>query len=164
MELSTPRALSFVLCFCAATVLTPGSLPAQVRYEKSITGTRVFEGRGGLAITMLVEAANLGSRDVEVGEITIPAGAGAGERRHRHGAIEIFYILSGELEHVVNGTAYLLKPGMVGIVRPGDTVVHRVPGAEAVRAVVIWTPGGEADRLAPGFRVRSLGPAGGAPR
>lgn len=31
-----------------------------------------------------------------------------------HGAVEIFYVISGELEHVVNGWSYLLKPGMVG--------------------------------------------------
>jgi hypothetical protein len=57
---------------------------------------------------------------------------------------------------VVNGESYLLKPGMVGIVKAGDEVGHNVPGDEPCVSVVIWVPGGEADRIAPGFKVRSL--------
>jgi mannose-6-phosphate isomerase-like protein (cupin superfamily) len=128
----------------------------QPDYEKATHGTRILEAQGGLAIRMLVEASNLGSGEVEIGEITIPAGSGAARQGHRHGAIEIFYILSGELDHIVNGESHLLKPGDVGIVRPGDSVVHRVPGTEPVKALVIWAPGGEADRIAPGMQQRPI--------
>jgi hypothetical protein len=46
-------------------------------------------------------------------------------------------------------------PGMVGIVRPGDEVIHdgASPGAE--KALLIWAPAGEVDRIAPGFPVRA---------
>jgi len=105
---------------------------------------------------MLVEAENLGGSEVEIGEITLPANSSP-TRGHSHTAIEIFYILSGELEHVVNGESHLLTPGMVGIVRTGDEVIHRIPGGEPVRALVIWAPGGEAARIAPGFNQRPVG-------
>jgi mannose-6-phosphate isomerase-like protein (cupin superfamily) len=141
----------------AASLVAPAAASAQQpAYEKATRGTRIFEAPSGLSIRMLVEASNLGSGEVEVGEITIPAGSGAARQGHRHGAIEIFYILSGELDHIVNGESHLLKPGDVGMVRPGDSVVHRVPGSEPARALVIWAPGGEAERIAPGMQQRPV--------
>jgi uncharacterized cupin superfamily protein len=127
-------------------------------YEKAPSGTRWLEN-GALRIKVLVEAANLGSSDVEIGEITFPVGMSPA-RGHRHGAIEIFYVLEGELDHVVNGTSHLLKPGMVGIVRPGDEVIHRVASSVPVRALVIWAPGGEVARIAPAFQQRPIGADG----
>lgn len=144
------------VAFGGFLVSTAPARAQQPAYEKATHGTRILEAPSGLAIRMLVEASNLGSGEVEVGEITIPAGSGAARQGHRHGVIEILYILSGELDHIVNGESHLLKPGDVGIVRPGDSVVHRVPGDEPVKALVIWAPGGEADRIAPGFQQRPV--------
>lgn len=124
-------------------------------YERATSGTRVLEGGSGLEIKLLVEEANLGSGEVEIGEITFPAGMSP-SRGHRHGAIEIFYVLSGTLDHVVNGASHELTEGMVGIVKPGDDVIHRVVGDEPVRALVIWAPGGEVERIAPGFQERPI--------
>jgi hypothetical protein len=45
---------------------------------------------------------------------------------------------------------------MVGIVRPGDSVSHRVVSEEPVRALVIWAPGGEVERLARFFEQRPI--------
>ena len=39
---------------------------------------------------------------------------------------EIFYVLEGELEHVVNGESHTLMPGMLGYVKPPDRVNHIV--------------------------------------
>ena len=55
-------------------------------------------------------------KEIEIGEITFPPGVNSGE--HLHGATEIFYMLSGELEHVVDGKSHLLKPGMLGLRSP----------------------------------------------
>ncbi|MCI0433597.1 MAG: cupin domain-containing protein [Gemmatimonadetes bacterium] len=125
-------------------------------YAKSTEGTRWLETGSGLAIKVLVEAANLGSGEVEVAEITFPVGAGATSGGHRHGAIEIFYILSGRLDHVVNGESHVLEAGGVGMVRPGDEVIHRALGDAPVRAIVIWAPGGEVDRIARSMRQRPI--------
>ena len=62
------------------------------------------------------------------------------------------------LDHIVNDMSHVLEPGMVGIVRPGDTVVHRVVSDVPVKALVIWAPGGEADRIAGNFRQRPVVP------
>jgi len=126
-------------------------------YERATRGTRVLEGDGGFAIKMLVEASNLGGSEVEIGEITFPVGAGATGGAHAHAHVEIFYVLSGTFDHVVNGEAHRLTPGMVGIVRPGDEVVHRVVGDEPVRALVVWAPGGEIGRFDSNFRERPIG-------
>ncbi|HUF69250.1 MAG TPA: hypothetical protein VMM79_11470 [Longimicrobiales bacterium] len=53
-----------------------------------------------------------------------------------------------------------MRPGSARMVRPGDTVVHRVVGDTPVRALVIWAPGGEVERIAPAFRERPMGPGG----
>jgi quercetin dioxygenase-like cupin family protein len=111
------------------------SLAGQV-YESPTSGTR---------IKMLLDEANLGGKEIEIGEITFPPGANSGE--HLHGATEIFYVLSGELEHVVDGKKNVLRPGMLGFVRPPAKVNHVVPGKEATKALVIWAPGGEGRRI-----------------
>ena len=125
-------------------------------YDRASRGTRILEGGSGFSIKVLVERSVLGGTEVEVGEITFPPGSGASGRGHVHQKVEIFYVLSGELDHIVNGESHLLTPGMVGIVRPGDEVVHHVPGDEPVKAIVIWAPGGELDRIAPNLRERSV--------
>ena len=134
-----------VLMSAASAVLGQA---AAVDYDKSSTGTREFS-RDALAIKILVEAQNLGSSEVEVGEITLPGNYRGGG--HRHGAIEIFYVLEGTMEHVVNDVPHRLTRGMVGIVRPQDTVTHNVIGDTPVKAVVVWAPGGEVDRIRGAF-------------
>jgi quercetin dioxygenase-like cupin family protein len=131
----------------AVVFLTLAAVPAAAQdYDPAGAGTRILEGRGGFSIKMLVEQSNLGGSEVEIGEITFPVGTEGGSG-HVHGSVEIFYILTGEFDHIVNGAHHVLRPGMVGIVRPGDEVVHRVLSDEPVRALVIWAPGGEAAGL-----------------
>ena len=152
------RALMIAGVVGAAITVVPmlSAAPAlQQAYQPATEGTRYLESRNGqLVIKVLVEEANLGSGEVEIAEITFPAGSQGGD--HRHGSIEIFYVLSGTLEHVVNGESHLVGPGQVGIVKPGDAVAHRVPGDEPVEALVIWAPGGETARIAAGFNERPI--------
>lgn len=112
-----------------------------------------FVGRNGFELRVLLDASNLGSGEIELAELFFPAGTDSGD--HPHGVVEIFYVLSGELEHIVNGESKLLKPGMVGFVRPPDMVRHRT--ASDTRALVIWVPGGEAQRIVP--RLKRLDPS-----
>jgi quercetin dioxygenase-like cupin family protein len=115
-------------------------------YTPVSNGTRWLDGPGGVQVKMLLEAANLGGGEVEIGEITFPAGYKKSPA-HRHAHVEIFYVLSGKLGHEVAGQKHVIEPGMLGVVRPGDSVVHSVESDEPVRALVIWAPGGEADAL-----------------
>jgi len=94
---------------------------------------------------LLLDKSNLGGGELEAVELTMPAGTTVGS--HHHGSIEVIYVLSGVYGHEVNGKLYLLKPGMIGIVRPGDSVRHLVPKSGPAKVLIIWTPGGEAARL-----------------
>ncbi len=160
-----PRRRTSLLMAMLATAptLTAPPLAAQEddEYARSSRGSRQLELPGGTRIKLLLEAANLGRDDLEVAEITLPVGT-APTTAHRHGATEIFYVVEGVLDHVVNGTSHRLEPGMVGVVRQGDEVMHRVLSDVPVKAVVLWLPGGEADRLAPASRWKPIGGPGGA--
>ena len=145
--------LAVAVCACASV-----SVGAQdsTAYRRSSTGTRVLENDAGVSIKVLVEQAVLGGTDVEIAEATMPVGLGAGPATHRHGSTEMIYVISGELDHVVNGEPHRLTPGMVGIVKPADTVIHRVVGQTPVKVLLIWAPGGEVERLAARFRQRPI--------
>src|SRR5437899_1455414 len=105
----------------------------------------LYRSPGGTTLRLLLDDSNVGA-EAAVGEITFPANLDSGE--HTHDAIEMFYIVSGELEHVVNGRSQILKPGMAGYVRPPDKVRHKVGAAGPVKAVVVWVPGSEAKKIA----------------
>jgi quercetin dioxygenase-like cupin family protein len=102
-----------------------------------------FKSPGGSTLKLLLDDSNVG-KEVTVGELTFPPNVDSGD--HAHGAIEMFYVLSGELEHVVNGKSEFLKPGMTGFVRPPDKVRHKT-GPAGAKVIVIWVPGEEAKRI-----------------
>jgi mannose-6-phosphate isomerase-like protein (cupin superfamily) len=144
--------------FIVLTISLTATLGAQEPslYRRSSGGTRILENDAGTSIKILVEKSVLGDSAIEIAEATLPVGAGAGPASHRHGVAEMIYVISGELDHVVNDTVYHLKPGMVGIVKPSDTVIHRVVGSTPVKVLLIWAPGGEVERLTQRFRVRPI--------
>lgn len=86
-----------------------------------------------------------------MGELTFPPNSDSGE--HVHGVTETFYVLEGEFEHVVDGKSTILRPGMVGSVRPPAKVRHKT-GAMGAKVLVIWAPGGEMARLAARWRAQ----------
>jgi quercetin dioxygenase-like cupin family protein len=103
-----------------------------------------YRSPGGSTLRLFLDDSNVGP-EVSVGELTFPPNADSGE--HTHGAIEMFYVLSGELEHVVNGKSYLLRPGMTGYVRPPDKIRHKT-GPAGAKVIVMWVPGDEAKKIA----------------
>ena len=126
-------AIGVIVLFGAAAV-TAQERPQGVTYKSP----------GGTTLRLMIDETNLGA-EVSVGEMTFPANTDSGE--HAHGAIEIFYVVSGELEHVVNGKSQFLKPGMSGYVKPPDKVRHKT-GPGGAKVVVIWVPGEEGRRVA----------------
>ena len=146
----------FVVCGVALAHAPPVRAQQADGYVRASAGTRMLTLGSGTSIKMMLDATNLGSGEIEVAEITFPVGANA-SAGHRHGAMEIFYVVEGVLGHVVNGEEHRIEPGMVGVVKPGDEVIHRVLGDEPVKAVVIWVPGGEGDRIAPSERWTPIG-------
>jgi quercetin dioxygenase-like cupin family protein len=103
-----------------------------------------YRSPGGTTLRLLLDESNVGP-EVTMGEMTFPPNTDSGD--HQHGAIEMFYVVSGELEHVVNGRRQLLTPGMAGFVKPPDRVRHKT-GAAGAKVVVVWVPGAEGGRIA----------------
>lgn len=105
----------------------------------------VYQSAGGTKLRMLMDQELFRGTELEIGELTFAPNTDSGE--HVHGATETFYVLEGELEHVVNGKSIKLTTGMIGTVRPPDKVRHKT-GPAGARALVIWAPAGEAARIA----------------
>lgn len=127
-------------------------------YEIVATGTRRFEWdshNGPGWIKVLIEEANLGSKGAEIAEIYFPPGWQGEPHPHE---LEIIYVVEGELDHIVNGESHILGPGMVGVVRARDRVVHKTHSSEGVRTLVIWPLGKEIGPMsASGMREVELG-------
>ena len=105
---------------------------------------RSYLAPGGTTLRLMLDESNLGP-EASLGELTFPPNSDSGG--HTHGAIEMFYVVKGELEHVVNGSSQILEPGMAGFVKPPDRVRHKT-GPAGATAVVVWVPGEEGRRLA----------------
>lgn len=144
----------FFLALMLVSLTAANAEEQAVKYDYAGNGTRWLESEAiDVKFKVLVEASNLGGSEVEVAEIFIPPNyEGAA---HVHG-LEIFYILEGELHHIVNGETSILKPGMIGIVRAPDKVVHKVPES-GLRALLIWPGGGEIGPIAEAWKVRPIG-------
>lgn len=121
------------------TCITTHSANAQSE-KKGVT----YRAPGGSTLRLLLNDANVGP-EVAFGELTFPPNSDSGD--HKHGAIEILYVVSGTLEHFVNGKSELLTAGMVGYVKPPDTIRHKT-GADGAKVVVVWVPGAEAAKIA----------------
>ena len=112
-------------------------------YQKQSTGTRILEWDDINEIgwiKVLIEESNFGEKGVEIAEIYFPPGYQ--DIAHMH-QLEILYVLEGELDHIVNGVSHILTPGMLGIVKEPDLVVHRSNSENGVRVLVIWPHGKE---------------------
>jgi quercetin dioxygenase-like cupin family protein len=86
-----------------------------------------------------------GTKEVSIAELEIPPGVDVPD--HVHQSTEIFYILSGELEQTSEGKVQKLTAGMAALVPANTTTHHKVTSKEPVRALVIWAPGGEEQRI-----------------
>ncbi len=121
----------------------PHDPAAYESYEIVSSGTRQFEWDTDTEpawIKVLIEESNLGSRGAEIAEIYFPPGYHGDPHPHE---LEIIYVLEGELDHIVNGESHVLSPGMVGVVRARDRVVHKTNSEGGVRTLIIWPLGKE---------------------
>ena len=134
-----------------ATLLASAFAHAADAPPKPTTLGKTYVGPTGTVLRPLTDPTMYGGAEVDVGELTFPPNLDSGD--HVHGSIETFYVLEGELEHVVNGKSLFLKAGMLGTVRPPDKVRHKT-GAAGAKAIVIWAPGGEMARIASRWKER----------
>ena len=128
-------ALAGIIALCFVTAGTAQTATLQ--------GT-TYRAPGGTTLRLMLDESNVGG-EVTLGEMVFPPNSDSGD--HKHGAIEIFYVVSGELDHVVNGKSQILKPGMSGFVKPPDSVRHKT-GPAGAKVVVVWVPGDEGKKIA----------------
>jgi quercetin dioxygenase-like cupin family protein len=145
------RSLRVLLIPCVLIIVSTGLAAdnptgrnENIRYSYATAGV-MDEGSPGEMWKILLDKSNLGGNELELAELTLAAGTTVPS--HTHHSLEIIYVLSGTWGHEVNGHYYLLKPGMVGVVRPGDHVRHIVPKEADAKVLLIWVPGGEAKRI-----------------
>src|SRR5262245_36669502 len=123
-----------VVCLAVARGTAQSDKPQGVTYRAP----------SGTTLRLMLDESNVGP-EVTLGEMVFQPNQDSGD--HQHGAIEMFYVVSGELDHVVNGRSQILKPGMSGFVRPPDKVRHKT-GAAGAKVVVVWVPGDEGKKIA----------------
>lgn len=129
--------------FLTASVLALCLATRGAAHSENPQGT-TYRSPGGTTLRLMLDDSNVGPA-VSLGEMVFPPNMDSGE--HQHGAIEVFYVVSGELEHVVNGVSQVLEPGMSGFVKPPDKVRHKT-GASGAKVVVVWVPGDEGKKIA----------------
>jgi len=143
-----------VRCVVSWTVFASWSLvflPAQSwaqdvqRFVSPKQAKTFIEPQSKSQIKVLIDEHLGGTKDVTVAELTIPAGVDVPD--HIHQSTEIFYILSGELEQTSDGKVQKLTAGMACLVPANSTTHHKVTSKKPVRALVIWAPGGEEQRI-----------------
>jgi quercetin dioxygenase-like cupin family protein len=140
------RRTRYIVFGGAVVMACAASFGAGLIAQESLEGGRFQSSPGGTSLEVLYDGA---ARDVpvDVGILTFPAGTNSGD--HQHAQTELFFVLEGALEHVVNGESTILGPGMFGFVEPPDFVNH-ITDADGppTRALVIWAPSGAAAGLA----------------
>jgi mannose-6-phosphate isomerase-like protein (cupin superfamily) len=111
---------------------------------------RTLEIVGRVEVNVLLDGAVLGNNDIEIAEIVFYPSTSISRKApalHTHDSQEFFYVLEGQLTHIVNGESQTIGPGGLAIVRSGESVAHKLDTNKPVRALAIWVPGGELDRL-----------------
>src|SRR3954464_3290239 len=129
-----------ILRFAAIAAITL-AVPALAQSDKA-QGT-TYRSPSGTTLRLILDDSNVGP-EVTVGEMVFPPNSDSGD--HAHGAVEMFYVISGELDHVVNGKSQILTPGMAGYVKPPDKVRHKT-GPAGAKVVVMWVPGIEGNKI-----------------
>jgi quercetin dioxygenase-like cupin family protein len=129
-----------IVCVTAAAIV----VSSDRAMGQASTTTTIYRSPGGTTLKLMLDDSNVGPA-VTLAEMVFPANTDSGD--HQHGAIEMFYVISGELEHVVNGQSHILKPGMAGYVKPPDTIRHKT-GPAGAKVVVVWVPGDEGKKIA----------------
>jgi quercetin dioxygenase-like cupin family protein len=137
------RSLVTNLVMLGSFSMLGGLAGAETVLTKSDQQGVTYRSPSGTTLRLILDHANVGPH-VSMGELNFAPNTNSGE--HAHGSTEIFYVLEGELEHVVNGKSQFLRPGMAGYVNPPDKVIHKT-GAAGARAIVVWVPGDEAGKI-----------------
>src|ERR1700733_7379802 len=92
-----------MVALATALVLGVGDAAAQDKNRQAVKYSYATSGVlevPKLKLKLLLDEQNLGGKELEMAEVTFVAGS-MGEK-HKHGSVEVLYVLSGALGHEVN--------------------------------------------------------------
>ncbi len=104
-------------------------------------------------VTILIDQHLGGTTELTLGYLVVPPGVDV--PNHIHQSTETFYMLSGEMEQTSEGKVQTLTAGMACLVPANTTTRHTVKSKDPVHALVIWTPGGEEERITKEWQVKA---------
>ena len=123
--------------------------------------SRQVSSGGGDQLQLLLSTNGLSGDGIEIARLTLPGGDGKfcsekSCRPHQHPVDEIFYVVSGQLEHIVENERLVVGPGMLAVAPKDRNVFHNVVSTEPLVVLVIWLATGEFDRLIEHYGLQQL--------
>lgn len=92
---------------------------------------------------VLLTAGDLNNPDTLVQIVTIEPGDAIANHYHKS-SFEFYYVLQGKCRLTTNGQQYMLAPGTMLLIEPGDVHQLHNPGSELFKLLVFKTNAGSA--------------------
>ena len=134
--------------------MAPTALAEEVsRFVRPEQATTYIDPVTKTEVTILIDRHLGGTTELTLGYLVVPPGVDV--PNHIHQSTETFYMLSGEMEQTSEGKVQTLTAGMACLVPANTTTRHTVKSKDPVHALVIWTPGGEEERITKEWQVKA---------
>ena len=148
------RWMSLAVILAGLVSVVPTALAGEVsRFVRPEQATTYIDPVTKTEVTILIDQHLGGTTELTLGYLVVPPGVDV--PNHIHQSTETFYILSGEMEQTSEGKVQTLTAGMACLVPANTTTRHTVKSEEPVHALVIWTPGGEEERITKEWQVKA---------
>lgn len=152
LRLSRWTSLGVILAGLVSIVST-ASAEEVSRFVRPEQATTYVDPVTKTEVTILIDQHLGGTTELTLGYLVVPPGVDV--PNHIHQSTETFYILSGEMEQTSEGKVQTLSAGMACLVPANTTTRHTVKSKDPVHALVIWTPGGEEERITKEWQVKA---------
>ena len=148
------RWASLAVILAGLVFIVPTALAEEVsRFVRPEQATTYVDPVTKTEITILIDQRLGGTTELTLGYLVVPPGVDV--PNHIHQSTETFYILSGEMEQTSEGKVQTLGAGMACLVPANTKTRHTVKSKDPVHALVIWTPGGEEERITKEWQVKA---------
>ncbi len=148
------RWTSLAVILAGLVFIVPTALAEEVsRFVRPEQATTYIDPVTKTEVTILIDQRLGGTAELTLGYLVVPPGVDV--PNHIHQSTETFYILSGEMEQTSEGKVQTLSAGMACLVPANTTTRHTVKSKDPVHALVIWTPGGEEERITKEWQVKA---------
>ena len=148
------RWTSLAVILAGLVSIVPTALAEEVsRFVRPEQATTYIDPVTKTEVTILIDRHLGGTTELTLGYLVVPPGVDV--PNHIHQSTETFYMLSGEMEQTSEGKVQTLTAGMACLVPANTTTRHTVKSKDPVHVLVIWTPGGEEERITKEWQVKA---------